>query len=843
MFKPKAPVNLRNLDLSETFDADLPDRQELEAERIADGAVEIIQPDAHLRREVAKIRRGLEREQKKEERREASEQARNTRLAKRQAKTKAKTGETRQKQQKNVGAGNGKLAGKIALGVIAVVILSVLAAYLAGVFVLLSLKMSPSGVTLTTWYQYHLHFGDVPEYAKKIRMSLVFAGILVYGLPLLAVIFGQRQKEELHGSARFATDAEINKSGLKGNEGILVGKHRGRYLMFSGPRFVTLAAPTRSGKGVGCVIPNLLNWPESVVVQDIKLENWELTAGFRAQNGQACYLFNPFAENKRTVRYNPLDYVRDGEFRVGDLISIGESFFPSGGKDADAFFNDQARNLFVGLALFLCETPELPRTIGELLRQSSGKGQVLKHYLEGLINARNWICDEEGGRIQRRDWKKGDPGLPPLSEDCEDSLNRFLSITGNTPSNILASFNAPLGIWQNPIVDAATSASDFDLRDVRRRRMSIYIGITPDHLVEAGRLLNLFWSQLINQNIKELPEQNPDLKYTCLMVMDEFTAPGRIGILAKSVSYMAGYRLRLLSIYQSQSQLEGCYGREDARNLVTNHACQILYAPSEQRDANEYSEILGYKTVKAKSLSRSLGGRSTGGRNESESEQRRALMLPQEIKELGQWTEIVILENSKPIKCEKIRYFDDPVFTARLVPAPEIPLLDMAMYSAVRENRLREATVNDIRPDGTLDLSKIAFDASAVEFPDTHETISKEAAEALWEMAFAGISGAGGSHDSGDTDDDASETMTPEALAKLETQTIQEDVPESWKVEILRNGVVDGEDFDTFIQSAGGGDAGDEADYALSDDTPDFDLSEMETTSETNQVDNVDAKT
>src|SRR5262249_55005452 len=143
----------------------------------------------------------------------------------------------------------------------------------------------------------------------------------------------------------------------------------------------------------------------------------------------------------------------------------------------------------------------------------------------------------------------------PLSQDCVDALHRFLSTSDKTLASILASFNAPLTMFANPIVDAATGDNDFDLAQLRCQRMSVYVGITPDHLHEAGKLLNLFFSQLVQLNTKELPAQNSSLKYQCLLLLDEFPSIGKIGILAKAVGYLAGYNLRLLPICQSLSQL------------------------------------------------------------------------------------------------------------------------------------------------------------------------------------------------------------------------------------------------------------------------------------------------
>lgn len=480
-----------------------------------------------------------------------------------------------------------------------------------------------------------------PDIVLKTGIGSLFIIIALLSVVLFKIF---QHKKSLHGEARFANAKEISKAGLYSEKGILVGKYNNKYLVFGGQQFVLLSAPTRSGKGVGVVIPNLLNYSDSVVVLDVKQENFNLTSGYRKMYGQDVYLFNPFADDYRSHRYNPLSYVRGGDFRVSDLISIGEVLYPSGGKDP--FFQDQARNLFVGFGLFLFESEgRYPITIGEMLRQSSGKGMPIDEYLHSLIDERAL----EGC---------------PLSSACVESFHRFINTADNTRTSILATFNAPLGIFANPIVDAATSGNDFDLRDVRKKRMSIYIGITPNHLVEAGRLINLLFSQLININTQELPQDNPELKYQCLLLMDEFTSIGRVGIIAKSVSYMAGYNLRLLTIIQSPSQLEDeipdGYGRQGARTLMTNHACQILYAPREQEDAELYSKMLGDETVTSTSKSKQKGGGSV-----SFSDQRRALMLPQEIKEIGQWKEIIILENTKPILCDKIKYFEDPIFMDR----------------------------------------------------------------------------------------------------------------------------------------------------------------------------------
>ncbi|WP_151745284.1 type IV secretory system conjugative DNA transfer family protein [Acinetobacter calcoaceticus] len=541
--------------------------------------------------------------------------------------------------------------------VIAAIVLAIIgffvAKYLSGVIYYLVNKTNPFGeVDLSTWgYYWDLYSETDLRQKKKLQGAVVAAIFITFVLPFMIIASLFNKVQSLHGDARFATASEVQESGLMGSKGILVGKFRNKYLMLGGQQFVLLAAPTRSGKGVAIVIPNLLNFSDSVVVLDLKLENFFYTSKFRAVNGQLVYLFNPFAETLKTHRWNPFDEIsHDENFRIGEIIAMGRSFYPVTGDPKADFWADTANNLFLGLALYLFETEELPTTMGEILRQSSGKGQPLQDYLSQVIEQR----------------QKSDR---PLSDICVDALNRFLGQPENTLGNTMATFTAPLTMFTNPVVDAATSASDFTLSDVRKKRMSIYFGVQPNRLGDAKNLINLFFSMLFDLNLKELPQQNSELKYQCLSLMDEFTAVGIVQKIADSNSFIAGYNMRLLTIIQSIGQLEDVY-KTKTRALVTNHALQIVYPPREQKDANEYSEMLGYFTFKAKSTgssrSRSWGSNGGGSTSENESDQRRALMLPQELKEMPKTQEIIFMENTKPILAEKARYYDDPIFMGRL---------------------------------------------------------------------------------------------------------------------------------------------------------------------------------
>lgn len=559
--------------------------------------------------------------------------------------------------------------------------------------------LSPEVVSVNTLSDYMREYGHI----KKVHAALMIGYVISVAflvLPLALAVAGilSGSKRELHGSARFASAAEIRKAGLLGEggdekwPGLVVAKRGNQFLTYYGQQFISLAAPTRSGKGVGFVIPNLLSYPHSMVVTDIKLENWQLTAGYRAANGQQCYLFAPGHPEFRSHRWNMLSYVRrKDEHRVGDIQNIGTFWWPTGGRDA--FWNDNSRTLFLGLVLYMLETPDEPVTMPNLVRLATpADGTGLHEWIETMITRRE------------------DPanGLPRLSAECVDALRTYSVQTDKVRSNILSTLLAPLDIFRDPRLAAATSGDDFDLRDVRRKKMSIYIGMNAEDLVRYSTLINVFFSQLLNENTRTLPEHDPSLKYQCTLMLDEVAALGRIVILEKAIGYQAAYNMRVMLIYQNNGQLIGDegrgYGVQGTKTLLTNCAMKIMYQPKEEADAKEYSEILGYQTVKARSVSRSTG---KPGTSSSDSPQRRALMLPQEVKEIGFNKLLISMESCKPIFADKIIYWKDPAFADRInIPAPVVPALEIVMAKHRTRAMLAEE-VATIDPNDIINKDKI----------------------------------------------------------------------------------------------------------------------------------------
>jgi type IV secretion system protein VirD4 len=560
----------------------------------------------------------------------------------------------------------GRCAAMLVGACIVLAALLACANFLAGAILFLSFGEHPAHAQFFTIERAYDAAADARGMAK-VRGSAALALLACFGLPAALALSLRRRRSDsnLFGTARFANRADIAREKLDQPRGVVLGKFRNRLLRLPGYDFVLLAAPTRTGKGVGFCVPNLLQFEDSAVVLDIKGENFNLTSEFRRRYlGNEIVYFNPFAED--THRWNPLSYMSDDpNFRANDLLALASIIYPPNEKEP--FWPDSARNLFVGLGLLVLETDALPKTIGEILRQASGHGQAIEVYLEHVLACRA-------------------AGPAPLSHACRDSVNRFLGSGETALKGIVATFTAALTPFANPVIDKATSVNDFDLRDVRKKKMTIYLNIPAGEILQAGFIVNMFFSQLINENVKQLPEQNPALKYQCLLLLDEFTAMGKVAIIAKGVGYMAGYNLRLAIVIQDKAQLDAVYGKEDAHNIVSNMGAVIYFTPSQVSEAEEYSKMIGNNTVDSFSEQHAKGTlfglKGSSGDSKTASLQSRAVMLPQELLGMSKDVQLIVRSGIPVIKADKIRYFDDPFFKERF---EAVPMQEVAIGGARRK--------------------------------------------------------------------------------------------------------------------------------------------------------------
>lgn len=568
---------------------------------------------------------------------------------------------------------NGAALRKLARGFLVALLAVAAALYAAGYYFLWWANQEPYKASPLTVLRYWYHYGDRPQVRGPLLWS-VGGGFGTIGL--VGVLFLIPRKRSLHGDARFAKPHEVKQAGLLADSGIILGKYKGRYLTLGGQQGVLLAAPPRSGKGVGVVIPNLLNFPGSVVCIDVKRENFTITAGFRARHGQSVYLFDPFSPAGRSHRWNPLGYVDDSPARrIDDIQRIAAMLYPDA-PGADPFWTNSSRTLFLGIALYLFERRDYERLDNanaevddRIAEVKVTLGEVLRHGM---------ATDEEGFA---KHWKRTIDAHAadgkPLSEECVRALYDVIDLAPVTASSVRKTFTSRLDLWLNPLLDAVTSGNDFDLRELRKRPMTIYVAVNPDDVTRLQAVLNMFFQQVIGLQTRELPEQNPALKHQVLILLDEFTILGKIPIFTDALAFVPGYNVRTLMVIQTPAQLRQVYGQHGADIMLKTLAARVVYAPKDIQDAREISGELGNETVKSRTLSKPSFG-SGKGRSVNVSDQPRALLLPQEVKEISREKSIVFYEGVLPLMADKIRYYEDKHFMQRLLPPPLIPLVGLS---------------------------------------------------------------------------------------------------------------------------------------------------------------------
>ncbi|EFU0737759.1 type IV secretory system conjugative DNA transfer family protein [Escherichia coli] len=525
------------------------------------------------------------------------------------------------------------------------------------------------------------------------------AGILIsLIIPVLVIYSMSKEKQSLFGDAKFASDKDIEKSPQvvlyhpdeeKNKEsknesfldkidvvkmiqkkefdkkamkrGALIGKYKGKYLWYLADDFISLGAGTRAGKGAAIGIPNLLTWRDSIIILDPKQECAKITSKVRELLlGQKVYLLDPF--NKKTDGFNPFSYIDlEDDSGAKDLLKLVEILFPSyGQEDAGSHFNNQAGMYFQGLTKLLYYFINYnPKWLAKYnIKPVFCIASVVDLY-GSIVTSEVLDEKDEFFSVNMSD------NMRYHLEDAFVKIKKYSEKDDKDKSNTDSSFTKKMSLFYLPSVRACTSFNSFDLRQLRREKMSIYVGINAEDLSLSYDFLNLFFNYVIEITMRENPDFDKTLTHTCLMLMDEFPAIGRMESIKKGSGYIAGFNLRLLTIYQNISQLREIYGQEGAKTLMSGHPCRIIYAVSEQDDANEVSEKLGYITTKSKGESKSKS--RTTSKSESESEAKRALVLPQELGTLQFSEEFIILKGENPIKAEKALYYTDHFFMDKLL--------------------------------------------------------------------------------------------------------------------------------------------------------------------------------
>jgi type IV secretion system protein VirD4 len=571
--------------------------------------------------------------------------------------------------------------------------------FLSNYLVLFLLGLHDVPQAWNMWWQY-FQAKELPEFAPYVT-RIKLSGAIGFGLPVAAwlgllIPLFKAKPESLHGDAGFATLSDLKKAGLlkRTAASVLLGMYRGRYLWLSSTQHVFVVAPTRSGKTTCIAIPVLHTYLHSMVVLDSKGELFKHSSGLRESLGQLIRVWAPYDEAGNTHRFNPMTFLAGmhADKRLGEIQTYAAIMYPDE-QNKDPFWSTQSRAAFTAFTSYMFEAWDhemKPRIAGKtpdelmaevntspkfpsferILRFSSGtSGQSTKKMLEDILM---------------------DPRYAFISTQTRTSFNILVGMAEQTFSSVIATMQAPLQQFLSPILANATNATDIDIDSLRKRPTTLYVIIPTNKLDESSKLLNTFFSTVIGRNLSKQLGDEPDLKYQMLMLMDEFAAMGRVEVWSKRISIAASYGVRDLCIVQSRSQVRSIYGDNEAQNFITNHGAQTAFAPREQSDANEYSDMLGYKTIRKQHRSTSQGG---GGSQVSIShtEERRALMLPQEIKELPSDDMLIFLEGCKPIKAKKNWCFKDRNFKKwmKMPPAKIVREEQDSQQAAVQDNGIR----------------------------------------------------------------------------------------------------------------------------------------------------------
>lgn len=480
--------------------------------------------------------------------------------------------------------------------------------------------------------------------ASSIFSVIVYIFLLYYFRHELYEKRPFKKEESLHGDARWATEDDIRGAELRSKKGMLLGQDKKGYLVAPGFQHALLFAPTGSGKGVGFVIPNLLFWEDSVVVHDIKLENYELTSGYRKKMGQEVYCWSPADPDGFTHCYNPIDWVssKPGQM-VDDVQKIANLVLPE-----KEFWNNEARSLFLGVVLYLLAVPEKVKSFGEVVRTLRSDDVVYNLAV---------VLDTLGSEIHPVGYM---------------NIAAFLQKADKERSGVISTLNSGLELWANPLIDTATASSDFNFMEFKRKLVTVYVGLTPDNLARLQPLMQVFYQQGTEFLSRKIPSKEDP--YGVMFMLDEFPTLGKMEQFMTGIAYFRGYHVRLFLIIQDTEQLKGIYEESGMNSFLSNSTYRITFAANNYETANLISQLCGNKTVDQVSSNKpKFLDFNPASRSLNVSKAQRALLLPQEVIGLPRDEQIILIESKPPIKTKKIFYYKESFFTKRLMKPIPLP--------------------------------------------------------------------------------------------------------------------------------------------------------------------------
>ncbi|PAU51869.1 conjugal transfer protein TraG [Pseudomonas indica] len=539
------------------------------------------------------------------------------------------------------------------------------------------------------WFVFDAYAPDVFNVGGSIAAcSSLLALVVAVGMAIWRA--RQARRVTTYGSARWADTDEVRKAGLTRPAGVFLGQFDEQYLRHEGPEHVLTFAPTRSGKGVGLVVPTLLSWPASAVIHDIKGENWSLTAGWRARFSH-CLLFNP--TDLASAAYNPLLEVRRGTHEVRDVQNIADILVdPEGALERRNHWEKTSHALLVGAILHVLYAGQ-DKTLRGVANFLSDPACTFELTLHRMMTTPHL----------------GDAPHPVVASAAREVLNK----SDNERSGVLSTAMSFLGLYRDPTVAEVTSRCDWRIADLisAEHPVSLYLVVPPSDISRTKPLIRLILNQVGRRLTESLDGSDGiERRHKLLLMLDEFPALGRLDFFETALAFMAGYGLRAFLISQSLNQIDKAYGQN--HSILDNCHVRVTFATNDERTAKRISETLG--TATELRAQRNYAGHRLapwlGHLMVSRQETARPLLTPGEVMQLSSDEAVVMLSGLAPIRAKKLRYFTDANFQSRVLPAPRL-----------QPGRYADAPAP--RPDDWSGLAvPAAIEAPAADLAD-HETV------------------------------------------------------------------------------------------------------------------------
>ncbi|MGO6805596.1 type IV secretory system conjugative DNA transfer family protein, partial [Rhizobium ruizarguesonis] len=445
--------------------------------------------------------------------------------------------------------------------------------------------------------------------------------------------------DDTHGSARFAGRREIAPL-TKAERGLLIGRanNSGRLLRYSGPAHLLTMAPTRSGKGVGTIIPNLLTADRSIICIDPKGENAKIAGDAREKFGPV-HILDPFGiTGKATAAFNPMDGFNPAGIDVAeDVSTLADALvFDEPGLSGDAHWNEEAKALIAGLLLHvLASQPDDKRTL-----------TTLRHLLTLAPEAFRAVLDE----MQRSD---------AINGLIARAANRHLGKSDREASGVLSAAQRHTHFLDSPRMTEVMSRSDFRFSDLKANKATVFLVLPPDRLAAYSRWLRLLVAQSLTEMARTPPSPHPSTP-PVLYLLDEFAALGHLAPIERAMGLMAGYGVQLWPIVQDIHQLRATYGQR-AGTFLSNAGVLQVFGVNDHDSARLVSDLLGQETVVFNTAARALDSEKTG-LSFAEQHVARPLLTPDEVRNMHAETELLFIAGQRPIVATKLRYYSDPEF-------------------------------------------------------------------------------------------------------------------------------------------------------------------------------------